>query len=743
MLNTELTGLYGFRSPKTADRRFDVAKRVGLWLCAVAVIVCASLSLPALGAEGEVSRRVLGLYNSHDPSDFDPNDTSTQNQLDMPLNHLGMHLEWADVNKPLPDPRPYRAIVVWLSTYEMDNPELFLPWLRDAVRSGVRLIMPDGLNPPTDKAGNPVNEAMIDEIYAEFGMVQEDAGLGDDPAKMQMHNLRPEKFGFETNLANFEVFSPVMRAESPGLETWQVLENIDDPARHCASVVVGDKGGWCISDRMLFYTVNIPGMEYRVAWNIDPFAFLEAALGLEKTPRPDVTTFWGARGAYSHVDVDGPYNLTQDVPGPSRYAFEVIYNDVLAKYPFPVTLGFITSEYDPEIDLRYIMPGETPATTLARPRLDWEEPHRQVATKLRNIATKALALPHIQAGCHSYTHLLNWKEKIPGYAIAGYEVSYEQEIRGAIEYLNKNVLPPNKQVELFQWPGDCDPPEEAIAILSEMGIPNINGGDPLYDQRYSSVAFVCALSALKGSQRQIYTSGSNENIYTHGWTGFKGAFINAITTFKMGDSPRRLLPVNIYYHAFPAESEAGVLAIQHVYEWAAKQDLCWMRAVEYVHAAEDFFKVRMGQGGDGSWWAENYGKCRTLRFDNEERAVDMKTSRNVAGYSRANKALYVSLLPGDRAEVRFTDSAPTAPCLARSSGMLEDIVSGPRSWSAKTRVWGEGFIELWAPNGNWKMIAQYPGGNKVESEAERFSDGRIRFFLPDAHGQQVEVHIEN
>src|SRR5438034_1255561 len=41
---------------------------------------------------------------------------------------------------------------------------------------------------------------------------------------------------------------------------------------------------------------------FRTRWWINPFAFFEAALGLEDWPRPDVTTLNGRRLFYSHID---------------------------------------------------------------------------------------------------------------------------------------------------------------------------------------------------------------------------------------------------------------------------------------------------------------------------------------------------------------------------------------------------------------------------------------------------------
>jgi hypothetical protein len=417
-------------------------------------------------------------------------------------------------------------------------------------------------------------------------------------------------------------------------------------------------------------------------------------------------------------------------------------DEIWRKYDFPVTIGLIAGEFDPDLDLRFIMGGDTIAETLGKPRPEWLPPHRVTALKLREIAARIFRLPHVQAGCHAYTHPLNWRDLEPSYAISGYRPSYEMETRGAVEFLNRRVLPPDKPVELFQWSGDCEPPPEPLAILAEMGMENINGGDPMYDKRYDSLFYVCPLSVPKGPYRQVYTSGSNENIYTREWTAFRGAFNNVIETFERSDAPLRLLPVNIYYHIFPAERLAGYRAIQNVYNWAKKRDLCWVTAAEYVRAVGGFLSARLGRTSDGGWWLEDYGICPTLRFDGEEGWVDLEASLNVAGFSRHNDSLYVSLLPGDRAEVRLTGRPPSRPALARASGLIRKVEGGADFWRAECRNWSKGFIELWAPEGEWLASVVFPGGREKRGGTSRTADGRIRLELPAGAGEWIKVGLE-
>ncbi|MDR1535568.1 MAG: hypothetical protein LBU64_10825 [Planctomycetota bacterium] len=694
---------------------------------------------------GEVSRRVLGVASFRDLDNGYLTSSDLHTFMEKPLNHLGYMLDYADSDQPLPDFRPYRAIIVWLSLTEMEQAEHFLPWLRDAMDYGVKLILPEGLTAPNRPGELPLGEDVLKDILARFGLEPASYSLRVDLDELRINTLRPEYFSYETELVREDsVYTPYRIGKKAGkdVEVWRRIERADHPDRYAVANLLSDAGFWSMSEKFLYFSVNLSGDKFRVAWNLNPWLMLGRVLEDGDQPAPDVTTFSGTRGAYAHVDADGPFNMTHgDVPGPSRYAIDVILNKIWKKYDFPVTVALIAAEFDPGLDLRFTA-DEPLEESWARPRPDYLPPHREVALKLREYAREIFALPHVQAGCHAYTHPLDWTNLYSGYAIPGYRPSYEMETRGAIEYLNRNVLPPDKPVELYQWPGDCDPPPEPLAILAEMGMANINGGDPMYDDRYNSIYYVCPLSVPKAEYRQIYTSGSNENIYTREWLGFKGAFNHVIDTFENSDRPLRLLPVNIYYHVFPAENYAGFKAIDNAYKWAAKQELCWITALEYVQAVKDFMGVRLGRTGDGGWWAENYHSCRTLRFDGEARSVDLDASLNVAGFSRHNGSLYVSLLPGDRAEVRLSERESDRPALARASGLIRKVERGERFWQAECRNWSKGFIELWAPEGRGRATVKIPGGGESAVAGERLDDGRVRFELPAGAGKWLEIRFK-
>ncbi|MDR1535596.1 MAG: hypothetical protein LBU64_10975, partial [Planctomycetota bacterium] len=303
------------------------------------------LSRPAAG-EGEISRRVLGISS---PREEPIHQSSLHAFLEKPLNHLGFVLDYADPDQPLPDFRPYRAIIVWLSSYRMKQAEQFLPWLLAAMDAGVKLILPDGLQVPIRANGRPVGEGNLNKILGRFGLARADYDLPNEISRRRYANLRPDCYSYETDrfpdVSSFDVFR--VPETAAGVEVWQRIESLEDSDIHAVSAVAGEAGFWSLSANLLYYSLDIRDPVdslYRVAWYLNPWKMLREGLAGGQ-PAPDVTTFSGARGAYAHVDADGPSNQTQpDVPGPSRFAVEVMLDEIWRKYDFPVTIGLIAGE---------------------------------------------------------------------------------------------------------------------------------------------------------------------------------------------------------------------------------------------------------------------------------------------------------------------------------------------------------------------------------------------------------------
>ena len=97
------------------------------------------------------------------------------------------------------------------------------------------------------------------------------------------------------------------------------------------------------------------------------------------------------------------------------------------------------------------------------------------------------------------------------------------------------------------------------------------------------------------------------------WRGpFYGGFRDVIDTFKRTESPRRLKPVNIYYHFYSASRIGALRALREVYDWSVAQPLHDMTASEFAKLTRDSRATRILQTDERSWCVVNDGKLRTF-----------------------------------------------------------------------------------------------------------------------------------
>jgi len=679
-----------------------------IWLLGLLTLMTLSVSV-VQGAEQE--RRVLALYDSSEPVANAPDRNSVHQLLEMPLNHLGMAVDYHDADaKSLPEISGYRAVIVWFADDKMRRPEEYCRWLTEGIRAGTRIIAIGGLGAGRDRNGKETDPEVLSEVYKLMGLRRDPSvGFTDNPFVISYDDQKPGVFGFETDLPPGQPSYDCVRAAGDSVDVWRSISRTDVKNSQGVAVAVGSWGGFALNESCIMRSFSEPA--YHVKWDVDPFAFLQAALNCNNMLRPDVTTSFGARAAYSHIDGDGMVNMTRNVPAGSRTSAEVIIEEVLQEYPVPVTVGLIVGRVDPEAL------GDSESFELGQ---------------------RIFRLPTVQPGCHGYAHPLNWTEEKAALDIPGYEFDLAAETTGAIQYLEKEVLPEGEQVKVFQWTGDCEPPARALELCKEAGVLTINGEDSRYDAAHDSVFFIAPLTRPVGGDRQVNASACNEYIYTERLTQNFGGFQNVIETFKRAESPRRLLPVNVYYHFYSGERLASLRALKHVYDWCLKQPLCWIHTSEYARAVQDFHRARVGRTEDGGYWIEDFGDCRTVRLPDCDREVDMSLSEGVLGFNHHNGDLYISLRAEDKAEIRLCDHQPLRPCLAFSTSILRDVESERSKWRAEARLYAPGTLRLggFPPGTNVKGKA---GDITIETTAD--SDGYVSIDLPGGSGEWMEVSV--
>jgi hypothetical protein len=259
-----------------------------------------------------------------------------------------------------------------------------------------------------------------------------------------------------------------------------------------------------------------------------------------------------------------------------------------------------------------------------------------------------------------------------------------------VAYIERELAPPGKSCRIMLWTGDCNPTAEHLAVAYRLGLRNLNGGDPRMDAHYPSYAHLVPPLHRVGTFVQYYTSAANDYILTDEWRPPFYRFRNVIQTFERSGAPRRVVPVDVYFHFYSARNLTALTALEEVYDWVVTQPLAPMFASEYVDIARDAASARIARSGpaaspndrpnrgpNGSpnnWIVRKGPSLRTVRFDDAEVHVDVARSRGVLGYVQepALHATYVHLDGSAEATIQLAAKAPSTPYLERATHWVDD-----------------------------------------------------------------------
>ncbi len=594
-------------------------------------------------APGELPRYVLGLYKSTEISnDVDGQNpkNATVNEIhrwaQMPLNWLGLMVEYHDIARGLPDERTmsrYRGVVTWFQTEEMAAPLDYLRWLGAQMRAGRRVVILEYLGALRDRRTlRTLDLAVVSDALAPSGLEFRGNWTGNQQV-IELRRKDPKMVEFERPLPlGLPSYQQVVSRRLDS-RAHLVLARRDLPDSDSHMVVTGPWGGFAAAEYVRVQFPHEPGAQ----WRLDPFAFFRDALGVEEWPRPDTTTQCGRRIFYSHIDGDGLRNRSEVRPGVS--SGQIILDEILSRYGLPTSVSVVAAEVEP--------------TLLGSP-------------EFHELARAIYRLPNVEAGSHSYTHPLDWEKRTRSFPLPAIPYSVETETAGSIRYIEERLLPPGKRVRLFQWSGSTRVSEAAIAVLERLGVPNINGGDTMRDREWPSYTRVAPLMRQVGRQWQTYTSASNENLYTNLWTGPFYGFRHVVETFENTEKPRRVAPVNVYYHFYSAERVASLASLRHVHEWVGRQPLARLFTSEYLAIVEGFRTTRIARDATG-WRVWDHGALRTVRFDDTRAPVDLARSQGVLGFVHHQGALYVHLAGPEPALIVLGDRPPQMPYLVQAS----------------------------------------------------------------------------
>ncbi len=611
---------------------------------------------------------------------------------ELPLNHLGLTVRYQEIHQPLPDPttlNDVRGVLLWNNTEQIEQPETFLQWIITLMEKGKRVVLmgpaPWSANFQGVVTPFPLREKFWNTLG--FGFRDQWISFTHD---LEIVDLNPGIIGFERPLPNqLPGYMEILPGRSDVRAHLKVRRGPDKKEENIL-VATTPRGGFVASDYSLFFT-NLPREDHDfVQWIINPFEFFRHAFATDDLPKPDASTMSNRRIYYSHIDGDGLRNLTEVKPyrDKSKTAAEVILEEIILGYPdLPVTVAPVVGDLDPQwygsrkmqdIAKMLLAPPHVEAGnhTLSHP-LDWGffeefDPASEIPF-LKNYPERELI-----GGSHRLLEALGFKKKnsvIPidtslwrniavrvedpdsdkpvkkeryndyktprAYAVKPF--SLHDEIQGANQTIQQ-VLPPGKTIKLMQWSGNTLPFERALREARLLGMNNINGGNTRFDAQYPSVAWVAPLGRMVGKEWQCYASASNENTYTSLWTDHFFGFMHLVQTIKNTESPRRLIPFNIYYHLYSGEKLASLNALKHNLDHARSQSLAPVAASFYAAIATDAVQAKLFRLPSGAVEIRDRGDLQTIRIDHATlRQVDLAQSHGVLGQRHFQGSLYVAL----------------------------------------------------------------------------------------------------
>ena len=574
-------------------------------------------------------RKVLVWYDKSESPDI--MSAFAARFLAMPLQYLGLQPEFQDMNSAPTlsniDPR-YAGIVVWGTS---GNSIKLAHNLRVAREQGVRIVLLADFASGLDVSA-----------LGEWGML---SGSAARPGQKIDARIQHPAVGFEVApVPRHAQLLPVRLAPGTG-NSWLTLYQGSQPLAD--AVAVTRWGGYALSP---FVVTQLPDQTFR--WVIDPIEFLQSALALPAQPVPDVTTSVGRRVLMTHIDGDGFANRAE-MPG-LLFASEVMLDQVLKRYQLPTTVSVIE--------------GETGSSGLFSP----------LSPRLEAIAQAIFREPYVEIASHSFSHPFKWQnltsgeESGEGYnlPIPNYKFDLQREVAGSVAYINQKLAPSGKSTRVFLWTGDCNPGPDALEATRQSGLLAMNGGDTLMTRSTPSLTAVAALGIPKGQTFHVFAPNQNENVYTNNWTGPFYGFERVIETFELTETPRRLKPVNIYYHTYAASKLASLKSLHKVYGWAHKQPLHPQFASEYIQSVLDFNATSISRSTAG-WQIRTGPMLRTVRIDNSAGYPDLQRSRNIAGFKQQGKVRYLHL-SAPQAELILSGSAPKRPYLVEANGKISD-----------------------------------------------------------------------
>jgi hypothetical protein len=567
----------------------------------------------------EVPRRVAVLHGWKPKAQARPSfpaDTLTSALFQAPLEWLGCEVEFIDAAKGVPpdlSPLRYRGLLLdGELRLPVEREDTFADWILSQQQRGVRVLF-TGTIPFT-------RQAVVRRMFDALAMTGDNQPL---PFSEPPQIVAAESNHAEVDLpARLETAGHRAVRAPVGAKVLLSLQGRDTKGRALRSdaVFLAPWGG-----ALLLHDVPDPAIR-----RLDLHAFFASWMNLARPfPVPDVTTRDGMRSFYAHMGGDG-FVSHSSLEGKPLCA-EVIRDKVLGAHPLPITVSVIEAEIEAHVS------GQDPAD----------------APRFRELARSIFALPNVQAASHSYSHPFRWLEddapagttslprNLPLKPWANYDerVNIEREVRGSVEYINRVLLPRDKQVELMLWSGDSRPGAEALRLCREMRMEDL--GTRTSRDRAGKPGAVPRHTFWDG-EMQVYASNDSDALCLGDRPGSNfSSYENMTDAFTRTESPRRLAPVNVCASFASANYLTSLNALERILGWCMDQPLHAITARQHAQMVRDAYTAGIYESGGEKWIISCEGQARTFRLPATAKDPDVALSNGVTGWIRHGDSLYL------------------------------------------------------------------------------------------------------
>lgn len=547
-----------------------------------------------------VPRHVIALYDSSHEQDV--RRISAHVLAELPLNYLGLNVQYWDLRQGWPDAahiRASRGVLAWIETWRLDQPSEFFSWASSVVDAGKRVVLIGSPWEVRDHQGKPAELAIIDGFMRRLG-VGVKSPVHDVTYRTSVVMQNRSMMGFERAIGPpfppYGDYEPIREPVTSHL----VLSPGGHKPRSSHVVITGPGGGFVERGYAVHQVIGSPVR----LWLLNPFKFFATALGVADEPRPDPTTLAGRRVFFAQVGSSGA-DLRSDVFGYRRAhvsAAQVVLDKVVRNYS---QLPLSVSVAAPNLT-------STEVGTFAIRQDQW------LINAISGMGNVVLT-----------GDLVNRTESIPTLALmSGINID-----PGLDKLITHHEANPDQRVAAWNLQQAWLP----TGYQHPVGLaPLVVSLSPNYlTMRFSYTELTPFTMPANGAANMVYGGIAVTN---------PQQFLTELSALDRSEQPRRVRPYGLYFELGSGRDEGHLHRVRNALDQANKESLIPITVPDYAALVQGFTRCEITRSGLNRWRVQSCAPLATVRFDQASGlSVDFDKSTGVIGQRHMHGSLYVAL----------------------------------------------------------------------------------------------------